>query len=61
MIWDSVVEEITGSGSPPVVDGVRLRNLRDGSETRLEIDGVFVAIGHTPTTKVFEGQVALDR
>ena len=34
--------------------------MRDGRETRLDVDGVFIAIGHSPTTAVFAGQVALD-
>ena len=60
VVWDSVVEEITGAGTPPSVDGLVLRHLRSGSLSRLAVDGVFVAIGHTPTTAVFRGQVALD-
>jgi thioredoxin reductase (NADPH) len=61
VLWHSVVEEIIGEGQPATVAGVRLRNLNDGSESRLDVDGVFVAIGHTPTTGVFEGKVAMDR
>jgi thioredoxin reductase (NADPH) len=60
VVWDSVVEEITSSGTPPVADGVRLRNVRTNAESRLDVDGVFVAIGHTPTTALFAGQVAMD-
>jgi thioredoxin reductase (NADPH) len=59
-MWDSVVEEITSAGQPATVNGVRLRNLRTGASTRLDLDGVFIAIGHTPTTSVFRGQVAMD-
>ncbi len=59
-VWDSVIEEITSAGQPATVNGVRLRNLRSDAETRLELDGVFVAIGHTPTTSVFRDQVAMD-
>jgi thioredoxin reductase (NADPH) len=60
VVWDSVVEEITAGGSPPTVNGVRLRNARTGAESVLAVDGVFVAIGHTPTTELFSGQIALD-
>jgi thioredoxin reductase (NADPH) len=60
VVWDSVVEEIEGGGSPEVVTGVRLRNVRTGAFERLPVDGVFVAIGHTPTTAIFAGQVAMD-
>ncbi|MBI5905762.1 MAG: thioredoxin-disulfide reductase [Deltaproteobacteria bacterium] len=42
------------------VSAVRLRNTRDGSETIRKTDGVFVAIGHDPNTRIFEGQLALD-
>jgi thioredoxin reductase (NADPH) len=60
VLWNTVVEEITGAGSPPVVDGIALRDLRTGAPTRLELEGVFVAIGHTPNTAPFRGQIALD-
>jgi thioredoxin reductase (NADPH) len=60
VIWDSVVDEIEGGGSPEVVTGVRLRNVKDGSVMTLPIDGVFIAIGHTPNTAIFAGQVAMD-
>ncbi|RJP20625.1 MAG: thioredoxin-disulfide reductase [Deltaproteobacteria bacterium] len=42
------------------VSAIRLRNTRDGSETIRKTDGVFVAIGHDPNTRIFEGQLALD-
>ena len=60
-VWDSVVEEIEGGGSPEVVTGVRLRNAKTGAFDRLPVDGVFIAIGHTPTTAIFAGQVAMDK
>jgi thioredoxin reductase (NADPH) len=60
VIWDSVVDSITASGKPATVDGVRLRHRLTGAESRLPADGVFVAIGHTPTTAPFRGQVAMD-
>jgi thioredoxin reductase (NADPH) len=60
VVWDSEVTEITAAGTPAGVNGVRLRNLRSGVESHLELDGVFIAIGHTPTTGIFRGQVALD-
>lgn len=60
VIWDSVVEEIEGGGTPEVVTGVRLHNVKSGSESSLPVDGVFIAIGHTPNTAIFAGQVAMD-
>jgi thioredoxin reductase (NADPH) len=61
VVWDSVVEEIEGGGSPEVVTGVRLRHVKTGAHDRLPVDGVFIAIGHSPTTAIFAGQVAMDR
>ena len=55
--WNSAVEDVLGEQT---VHGVRLRNLRDGSETVLPVSGVFVAIGHTPNTELFAGQLELD-
>jgi thioredoxin reductase (NADPH) len=57
LVWNSVVEEILGDGQ---VAGVRLRNVANDEATELEVGGVFVAIGHTPNTSLFEGQLELD-
>ena len=60
VIWNSAVAEILGGGTPEGVTGIRLRNVRDGSESDLPVDGVFIAIGHTPNTGVFAGQLDMD-
>ena len=60
VIWDSVVEEVTASGQPAQVDGIRLRGRETGLERHLAVDGVFIAIGHSPTTDIFRGQLELD-
>jgi thioredoxin reductase (NADPH) len=60
VVWDSVVEEILGLPEPPQVTGVRLRNIRTGALTDRAVDGVFVAIGHTPVTGLVVGQLPLD-
>ncbi len=60
VVWDSVVEEVLGAGTPAVVTGLSLRNRRTGVTSRLDVEGVFVAIGHVPATALFRGQVALD-
>jgi thioredoxin reductase (NADPH) len=60
VVWDSVVAEIEGGGTPEVVAGVQLRNVKTGAVERLPVDGVFIAIGHTPNTAIFAGQVAMD-
>jgi thioredoxin reductase (NADPH) len=60
VIWDHAVEEITGAGTPPVVTGATLRHVKTGAVQRIEVDGVFIAIGHSPTTALFAGQVKTD-
>ncbi len=60
VIWNAAVEEIIGDGKPPVVVGLDLRDLPSGHVDRLAVDGVFVAIGHTPNTAVFRDQVDCD-
>jgi thioredoxin reductase (NADPH) len=60
VVWNAVVEEIIGEGKPETVTGVRLRDVATGAETLLPVDGVFVAIGHTPNTALFRGQVEMD-
>jgi thioredoxin reductase (NADPH) len=56
VIWDTEVDEVTGDDA---VSGVKLRNVRSGDVTDFPTDGVFMAIGHTPNTQLFEGQLEL--
>ena len=58
-ILNTVVADILDPGKNEV-SAIRLKSTRDGSETVRKVDGVFVAIGHDPNTKVFEGHLALD-
>jgi thioredoxin reductase (NADPH) len=60
VLWNRVVEEIIGEGAPPVVTAVRLTDTVTGAESTLATEGVFVAIGHSPTTALFKGQVTMD-
>ncbi len=60
VIWDTVVDEITGNEKPATVNGLRLHNVKTGETSSLAVDGVFIAIGHTPTTAVFRDQVSCD-
>ena len=57
--WNTEVEEIADTGQG-VVTGAVLRNVQTGARKTLDVDGVFVAIGHTPNTRLFEGQIELD-
>lgn len=58
-IWDTVVEEVLGTPETGV-SGVRLKNLKTNEEQVLECQGFFVAIGHTPNTAIFKGQLDMD-
>ena len=60
VLWDSVPEEILGSGAPPGVTGIKVKNVKSGALSKLAVDGVFIAIGHTPNTDLFKGQLDLD-
>ncbi|HET9328985.1 MAG TPA: thioredoxin-disulfide reductase [Steroidobacteraceae bacterium] len=61
VVWDSVVTEVLGEAGPPArVTGVAIADVRSGQPRRLDCDGVFIAIGHTPVTELFKDQLALD-
>jgi thioredoxin reductase (NADPH) len=55
-VWNSVVREIVGDGS---VEAVRLHDVSEGGDREMATEGVFVAIGHDPNTKLFEGQLEM--
>ena len=57
VIWNAEVEEVTGSESPLSVDGVRVKDTKTGAITELKADGVFIAIGHAPSTSIFAGKL----
>ncbi len=60
VVWDSSVDEVLGSSEPKSVNAIRLRNEKSGAKTDLPVDGMFVAIGHSPATELFRGQVDMD-
>jgi thioredoxin reductase (NADPH) len=55
VLWNHVLEEVLGDASG--VTGARVKHLGDGATSDLEVQGVFIAIGHTPNTQVFAGQL----
>jgi thioredoxin reductase (NADPH) len=59
-IWDSVLEDVLGGGEPLGVTGLKLRNVKTDAVSELPVEGVFVAIGHTPNTALFAGQLEMD-
>jgi thioredoxin reductase (NADPH) len=60
VVWNSEVDEILGGGMPAIVTGIQLRNVHTHATTMLDVDGVFIAIGHTPTTALFAGKLDMD-
>ena len=55
IMWDHVLEEVLGDDSG--VTGMRVRNVKTDDETQVELAGIFIAVGHTPNTGIFEGQL----
>jgi thioredoxin reductase (NADPH) len=61
ILWSHEVEEILGQRGPmKSVEGVRVRNVTSGAGNDLALDGVFIAIGHTPNTELFRGKLDMD-
>jgi len=60
VLWNHVVEEVIGKEDPLAVTGVKLKNTQTGDISAQNFDGVFIAIGHIPNTKIFKGQINLD-
>ena len=58
--WDSVLDEVLGEENPLGVTGVRLKNVKTNQTDELAVHGVFIAIGHTPSTELFKGQLPMD-
>ncbi|BDB95881.1 thioredoxin-disulfide reductase [Candidatus Hydrogenosomobacter endosymbioticus] len=57
MVWDSVVLEIHGSHSPKKVTGAKIKNIKTGAESSIETSGVFIAIGRTPNSGIFNNHI----
>jgi len=59
VVWNHTVEEIIGSGTPVSVTGADIKDTISGNVTRVEADGVFVAIGHSPASSIFSSQLKM--
>jgi thioredoxin reductase (NADPH) len=59
VLWDTVLEQVRGAESPLKVTGVVLRNVKTNALTQMPADGVFIAIGHTPASELFAGQLEM--
>lgn len=62
VVWNSRVKEIVGEqqGFLKSANGIVVENVTNGENTRIDIDGLFIAIGHSPNSEVFKGQIELD-
>jgi thioredoxin reductase (NADPH) len=60
VIYDTVVDEVLGKDNPRSVEGIRIRNMASGDGRTLAVDGLFIAIGHSPATELFRGQLDMD-
>jgi thioredoxin reductase (NADPH) len=57
-LWDQVLDEVLGDDAG--VTGIRVKSVKDQATQDLDVHGVFIAIGHTPNTSIFEGQLKMD-
>lgn len=58
LVWDHVVDEVVGDDAG--VNGLKVKNVKDDSLQTLDVQGVFIAIGHKPNTQIFEGQLKME-
>ena len=58
ILWDHVLEEVLGDDSG--VTGMRVKNVKSGDETAVDLAGVFIAVGHAPNTGIFDGQLDMN-
>ena len=61
VIWDNTLDEVLGTDNPKGVTGARLKNAKTGEVTDVDCDGVFIAIGHSPSTELFVDQLKTKR
>ncbi len=61
MLWDNVLDEVVGDEDPLSVTGARVKNVKTGEVQTLDVEGVFIAIGHKPNTDIFTGKIDTDR
>lgn len=59
-VWDSELKEIVGDEDPLNVKSINIKNIKTNETSSIELDGVFVAIGHDPATQIFRDQVEMD-
>ena len=60
ILWDNTVTEIIGTNNPKKINSLKLKNMKNNSFKNIEVDGIFVAIGHKPNTNLFLNKLELD-
>jgi len=60
ILWNSVIADVIGGGEPKAVSAIRVKNAVTGETSDIAADGLFIAIGHTPATEIFRGQIDMD-
>lgn len=60
VIWNAEVQEIVGTDAPPSVTGLKLRDTQTNVTSEMAVEGLFIAIGHTPMSEVFKDQLETD-
>jgi thioredoxin reductase (NADPH) len=60
VLWDTVVDEVLGDDDPPGVTSLKVKNVKTGAITDLPVHGLFIAIGHDPSTELFKGKIDMD-
>jgi len=58
LAWNHVLDEVLGDNTG--VTGIRIKDVRDGNTKEIDLQGVFIAIGHQPNTSIFEGQLDME-
>ena len=59
-IWNAVITDIFGNKDPNVLKGIKVKSLKDNTENSIELNGLFIAIGHQPNTDLFKNKLDLD-
>jgi len=59
VIWDSAIDDVQGAENPMKVNRVRIKNVKTGAVSERAVDGVFIAIGHSPASELFAGQLQM--
>ena len=60
VLWDTAVEEVVGTEDPLGVTSIKIKNTKNDKISELGVDGIFIAIGHDPATKLFVGHLDMD-